>query len=251
MEPSGSSKLTLATLTNLTGLTPEEIIKAGKAGYFPSAKKGEYETVATLRGLFRFLKQQADKKGRPPTGSQSLPCYQSMASCAAATGIPLMVLKQAKADGSEAFRFSRVELGKLLPFLFAPKKKSTDGADTQDAIGDQNQNAVLNYWRARREKLRYEHETGALASKSEVRSDLIAAMAELYGSLDRVFCNQLPPAFVGLVELDIRKRCKAEIEAMKESMRTRFAKFVTAASVQETASASSLDLPDSSDSSGV
>ena len=198
---------------------------------------------------FLGLGEPKPKLGRPATGSQSLPCYQSMASCAAATGIPLIVLKQAKADGSEAFRFSRVELGKLLPFLFAPKKKSTDGADTQDAIGEGNQNAVLNYWRARREKLRFEHETGTLAPKAEVRSDLIAAMAELYGSLDRVFCNQLPPAFVGLVEIDIRKRCKAEIEAMKESMRSRFSKFVTAAAIQETGSASSLDLPDSSDSS--
>lgn len=170
--------------------------------------------------------EEQGKAGRPPIGTQGFPVYTSMASCAAATGIPLIVLKQLKEEGSPAFRFSRIDFKALIPDLIAARSKRKSGdAAKADEISETNQSAVLNYWRAQREKSKFEREQGQLASKSQVQRDLIAAMAELYGSLDRVFCNQLPPSLIGLHELDIRKRCKVEIERMKDAMRACFRKY--------------------------
>lgn len=161
-----------------------------------------------------------DKKGagRPAKGSQELPVYGSMGACASATGIPLFVIKQAKSDGCEAFRFSRIELGKLLPFIFRDRKE-VNQSTSEAAV---NWRREWEKYKAKREKRAYERDMGVLVSKDDVCRDVVAGMAEVYQTLDRVFCNELPPTLVGLAEMAIRHKCQGEIEQMKESLWKKF-----------------------------
>lgn len=172
-----------------------------------------------------------DKKGagRPAKGSQELPVYGSMGACASATGIPLFVIKQAKSDGCEAFRFSRIQLGKLLPFIFRDRKESNQ-ATGEAAV---NWRREWEKYKAKREKRAYERDMGVLVSKDDVRRDIVAGMAEVYQTLDRVFCNELPPTLIGLDEMQIRNRVKKEIDQMKIQLRQRFAEMTDVQPVEE------------------
>jgi hypothetical protein len=205
-------------------------------------KAGRKITKEDLR--FLGLEKEEAKAGRPAEGSQSLPVYGSMAACAAATGIPLWVIKQAKAEGCEAFRYGRIELAKLLlhfgkQFAHPDKVASSGGGDENEG----NWRQVFDKYHAMREKKRYLKEDEALISKEEVRTGMAAGVNELYSTLDRVFCNELPPTLMGLSEIEIRNRCKMEINQMKDSVRKRFESFapVQAAKVEAESSESSED----------
>jgi len=152
------------------------------------------------------------KMGRPRTPTPVLPIYDSMASCAAATGIPLGLLKRAKKGGCQAFRANRVNLSELLPWLFA------QGDDA--AVG--NWQEALVEFKARRERLRYERDKGNSIDRDLVRSAVQRGVSAVFGSLDRLFVNELPPVLRGLDEIPIRDRCQMAIEKLKEDLRKSF-----------------------------
>lgn len=152
------------------------------------------------------------KIGRPRIAAPMLPIYDSMGSCAAATGIPLGLLKRAKKGGCPAFRTNRVYLADLLPWLFA------QGDDA--AVG--NWQEMLTEFKARRERLRYERDKGNAVDRDLVRSAVQRGVSAVFGSLDRLFVNELPPALRGLDEIPIRDRCQAAIEKLKLELRKGF-----------------------------
>ena len=54
-------------------------------------------------------------------GDSSWPIFATQSQAAAATGIPVHVLKAAKDQGCPAFKFSRVYIGEFIPWYFAQK----------------------------------------------------------------------------------------------------------------------------------
>lgn len=69
--------------------------------------------------------QETKPIGRPREKSFVLPIYESMNQCSGMTGIPRVVLAEAKREGCPAFLpGNRVELGALLRWLFSHNKDS-------------------------------------------------------------------------------------------------------------------------------
>ena len=51
-----------ADLEKLTGLTDRQHRNISAQGYFPSPKNGQYQMIATIRGMFQYRKEEAEKK---------------------------------------------------------------------------------------------------------------------------------------------------------------------------------------------
>jgi len=83
--------------------------------------------------------------------------------------------------------------------------------------------AELDAWRSRRERLRYLTEAGEVVERGVVRDGIRAGMAELFAALDRALAGELPPAVVGLRELEVRGKVKEALEAAKAGFRGRMA----------------------------
>lgn len=224
----GNARIALDKLCLLTGVDATRINRLARLGYFPKIKNGEYELAPTLKGLFRHFLEEEEKRKRP-SDVQQLPVYSSMVACEAATGIPLFLIKQAKNEGCPAFRFSRVELEALLRFLFRDRKDAEAGS-AKTGLSYRQEWEKYKAWR---EKIKWEIDTKSVVSKDEVRRDTVAATSELYQTLDRIFCNELPPTLIGLDEMQIRNRVKKEIDQMKLQLRQRFAEMTDVQPVEE------------------
>lgn len=194
-----------------------KVRQANYANCLRKLKGGKTLTATEMRIVEEFQRgEEPRRQGRPSKGSQELPVYTSMGECSAATGIPLLRIKAAKDAGCTAFRYSRVELGKLLPFLFQdrPVEATEESGTSWRSEGDK--------YKALNEKLRYEENRGYLADKREVVQGLKAGQAEVFAMLERIFCAELPPALVGLREIELRDKCQSEIEKVKAALRKRF-----------------------------
>jgi hypothetical protein len=152
-----------------------------------------------------------------------------MTLCEKHTGIPVEVLRKAKQDGCTCFSYARVDLEKFLRWYFKPKdgelllpptpNNVPIGKSTGGARGE------LDQWRAGRERIKFLRESKKVVLKEEVKSDGQEAMAVLFETLERVFCAELPPALVGLRELEIYNRCRAEIDTLKDVLREKISKL--------------------------
>lgn len=71
----------------------------------------------------------------------------------------------------------------------------------------------------RRERLRYEREVGQTVERSAVRDAVAGGMARLFGALERELLGELPPALVGLREVETRDRLGAALESAKGRFR--------------------------------
>lgn len=149
-----------------------------------------------------------------------------MAQCSARTGIPVAGLREAKGAGAPGFVGSKVDLAALVPWVFGPEggrvgKAPADGQMELDGMSTVGSRGMLDHYKWKREKLRYERESGELASKQEVCDGLAAGMAVLFGELDRVLASELPPELVGMREMEIRRRVRDAVEEAKEGFRNR------------------------------
>ena len=141
-----------------------------------------------------------------------LPIFDSIAACSNVTGIPVTAIRWAKRNGCPAFRSSRVYLGELLPWLFGRKDAGETGKWQDDLIEA----------KAKRERIRLDRDEGRVIDRDFVRIGIQRGVAVLFGSLDRHFLNELPPALKGLDEVAIRDRSRAQIERMKAECRRQF-----------------------------
>ena len=92
----------------------EKIRKAQTAALLKRLAQGKTITAAQQE----FLDSQSEQPKQSAEPQPSLPIYDSMQQCSAATFIPLSVLKNAKRRGCDAFRANRVYLGLLLRWIF-------------------------------------------------------------------------------------------------------------------------------------
>ncbi|MCP5524094.1 MAG: hypothetical protein H7A46_21360 [Verrucomicrobiales bacterium] len=123
-------------LSRLSGLTERRLRALVSEGWLPSASKGHYPLVPAIQGLLRYYRERDQKR----TVQDS---YDSLASCANGTGIPMTALKHAKRSGCAAFRGSRVYLEPLLRWLFETPDRSPINYDQERAQHVVLQNAKL------------------------------------------------------------------------------------------------------------
>lgn len=219
-----SSLSDLSKLRKLTGLDAKIIKKACDGGYFPKPDKGFYEVVPTIRGCYEYLVK--DRGTSNYGGSQTLPVYASQKVCAAATGISVIIQRYFKSAGCDAFRFARVDLGKLILAMAGELGKMIGGESTSLVGASGNVNQELVAVKTQRELIKLEKDRGLVVNRADAQSAWHAAESELFAAIDRVLCNELPPVVVGLTELEISARCKRQIGDCKSRLRERLSKWL-------------------------
>ena len=146
-----------------------------------------------------------ETRGRPRSEPPSLPIYDSMEQCAAATGIPLKVIKAAKKAGSDAFQSNRVYLGRLLHWVF--------NNDEADSVMDWNQE--LAKFKAKREEIKLGKDAEQIADRPTIQRGAGKIMAIIFDALERSFCYELPGANVGKSEVEQAAAAKAVISGLR------------------------------------
>lgn len=123
--------ITKEKLSKLTGIPVARLRQLAADGFFSKAVDGSYKLTDAIQGLFKYYRET----------SQQLPVFDSIDACVGATGIPRHVIKSAKKLGCSAFSSNRVNLGKLLPFLFGKEIKG-GSSSTSMTIDDWKQRKV-------------------------------------------------------------------------------------------------------------
>lgn len=195
IDDKSKEKIFQADLANIVRKT-----KAGK-----TLTKAEREIIAAAPGG----KKRA--AGRPRSDAPPLPIYDSISAAAAATHIPETLIKRAKRAGCAAFRSNRVDLAKLLEWIFA------QGESGENWIEFRAKYAALN------EKLEHDERAGQLVEKEPTARGIHAAEAVFFGALDRIFLSTLPPFLAGLDEFQVRQRIAPEVETLKATLRAELA----------------------------
>lgn len=115
MESPGT--ITREKLSQLTGIPVARLRQLAADGFFSKASNGSYKLTEAIQGLFRYYRET----------SQELPVFDSIEACVGSTGIPKDTIKEAKRAGSDAFRSNRVDLKRLLSWLFSENGKDSSG----------------------------------------------------------------------------------------------------------------------------
>lgn len=160
--------------------------------------------------------------GRPAEGSNTLPVYNSMKECAAATGIPEEIQREAKAEGCDAFRYNRVHLALLLPFIW--KERAAPEMAEQDADGVEKPRTIrqwLEYYKMSRERRRDSVEAGEIIDKSEVREGIQKAVSIYFGQLEKMI-REMPPVIRGMDERGIAAEMRKSIDHIRSDVKARF-----------------------------
>jgi hypothetical protein len=129
------------------------------------------------------MRKKPSNETKPQT---RLPIFDTMMQCSSATGIPVSVMKQAKRGGSDAFKHGRIDLQKLLHWIFAKGPATVDWGDE------------FKKWRSKLEELKHDKEIKKLV----VRADEIAR-AYKFASWQRDYLTEkltkeYPSAVAGL-----------------------------------------------------
>ena len=106
--------------------------------------------------------------------------------------------------------------------LLAVKRRNKGGSP--DVLSDlaqaRHRLTIAQALRAEREE---RHAAGEIIDLAEARAACRTLMADLFATLDRIFCVELPPSIAGMNELDMRAKCRIEIEALKKTLREQYA----------------------------
>ena len=115
-----------AQMAKLSGLTERRLRELAAEGFFPKPNDGKFQLVPTIQGLLRYYRERDQQRIMQDS-------YDSIASCASATGIPITTIKHAKRSGCSAFRGSRVLLAPLLRWIFESAERSPINYDNERA----------------------------------------------------------------------------------------------------------------------
>lgn len=192
----------------------------------PTSTAAEKIASANVAALLRKL-----KAGKPLTKAQleivqahtgesepgKLPHFPSIKSCSASTGIPLAILKQAKANGCPAFRQNNsVSLGEFLRWFF---QQAIDNGDLPPGVASWRD--ALNKFQAQREQIKLAEDRKQVMQFSDAHQQAAEAAAFFFGELDRAE-RELPPAVKGLDEIEAMQTLKAFFKSVRENARKRF-----------------------------
>ena len=136
-----------------------------------------------------------------------------MAQCSAQTGIPLHVLKFAKAQGAPGFEHGRVKLEPVLRWIM-------EHADDLDASGI-NWNRELTKYRSKREEIKLGQDRTEVISREQVAAGVDLCREIIEEEMVKTFVEHLPALLVGRDERGIHDAGREAIEQLKETLRTR------------------------------
>lgn len=123
-------------LARLTGLSERRLRQLAQFGAIPPAKRHRYPLAETLRGIFRYYRQQDQESALRDE-------YPTLAACSKATGIPLAVLYQAQRLGCPALAGGRVRLAPFLQWFYTHQVGSSIDLEAQQILRLRLQNAKL------------------------------------------------------------------------------------------------------------
>jgi hypothetical protein len=160
-----------------------------------------------------FYRPRPGKMGRPRLAAATMPIFDSIAQCAASTGVPATALKMAKSNGCQAFRSNRVDFGEFVRWWFGDGEK----VDSKDWSKE------LKRVQALRESIKLEEDQRESISFGKVARFLQGLVGnDFFGELERL-CQEWPPALKGLDEAAIHAAIVGEVERMKVVLRARLA----------------------------
>lgn len=136
-----------------------------------------------------------------------------MAQAAAASRVPLRALKMAKRGGCDGFMHNKVDMGRFIAWWFSNEATGEDWSDE------------LKKAQALRERIRLSEDQERVIDFGAVHEFHRALVGALFSDLDRIFCNELPPALKGQTEIRIRTRCARDIERLKRTMEKQVQEF--------------------------
>lgn len=142
--------------------------------------------------------------------TEGLPTYDSFEQCASATGIPVSVIKQAKAkdaryNGCPAFNSNRVYLRPLLGWYF--------NEFTPDLLldwGNRDKKAAAEIKEEKLKQIRKES-----IKFSDIQTIHPQLMHTLFDMLHTEFAAELPPTIVGRQEREVSELCRKKIERIR------------------------------------
>ncbi len=186
-----------------TGVSTGLLQIAIKEGYVSATVRHKYQPANTLLGLIKFFQARHGK----------LPTFDNAEQCAAATGIPLAMIKAVRKRSQAAFVGKRIDLGKLLRDLFIVREERD--------------------WRQVREQAEAEvAEINArirkneILEKSEVKDAINRAMSKLFLALNQGSEVGLPPLLKGCDEVTIRNHLLSRDNDLKTSLTAEWGKLL-------------------------
>ncbi len=192
-----------AQMAKLSGLTERRLRELAAEGFFPKPNDGKFQLVPTIQGLLRYYRERDQQRIMQDS-------YDSIASCASATGIPVTTIKHAKRSGCSAFRGSRVLLAPLLRWIFESAERSPINYDNERA-----QNVVLQNAKLRVEIRQMKRELIPVDEVSQLGAQLGGAIRGVVARLHRV-----APSLVGHPVDVIETRLKEEEDEVLKQLHT-------------------------------
>ena len=153
---------------------------------------------------------------KPGPKPKDLPTYVSLGACATALKIPKGFLSDAKRAGCSAFRANgTVNLADFIQWLCTDNPgEEADGMKWSEKLARV---------KTKREEMRLAQDEGKTIERGIVQDALTNGMAVFRGEVERILCTELPPALKGLSELEIQRRCVAEITRLMDALREKLA----------------------------
>jgi hypothetical protein len=176
----------VSTLTEICGLSENRIRMIAADGYYPSAKKGFYETGPTIVGLLKHFRDSRNKHKVS---------YDSLESAAAAMGTSKENLQDAKKRGCPGFGASgKIYPDEIIPWLQARKIMDRTEPITKKEMLECNRLEI----QIKNLLLKFEVSSGALIARSKVSAEYVRIATEIRSVLFQKLRNELPARLEGL-----------------------------------------------------
>jgi len=173
-----------------------------------SQKEPLTKSEKALEDGMGFYRTKPGKMGRPRLPIATMPMFDSLAQCSAATGVPVTALKMAKANGCQAFRSTRVDFGGFIRWWFGAKVDSVDWSKE------------LKKEQTLRERIKREEDQRESINFGKVSRFLQTLVGQhFFGELERM-SQEWPPVLKGLDERAIHAAIVDQVERMKVNLRS-------------------------------
>lgn len=201
---SNSELRSLSDMMKLTGLGIGKFQQAAKEGFISSNSKKQYPQGATLLGMIKFLSSKAE----------TLPSYDNVSQCSAATGIPVAVIKNTRRKSKQGFTNQMVQLGPLLRAIF-----ESDALENQD-------------WKKHKEKhdallaeIKFKDADKKTLDRDDASMAIRRGVSIIFSSLYRYAQIEWPPQLKGLVEHEISAKLTEGIRTFETEAKAELLKF--------------------------
>ena len=192
-----------AQLIRLSGLTDRRLRELAREGWLPAPTLGQFQLVGAIQGLLRYYRERDEKRSVQDS-------YDSIASCAAATGIPTTAIKHAKRSGCAALRGSRVYLAPLIRWLFETPNRSPVNYEQEKA-----QHVVLQNQKLKVQVRRMKQELIPVEEVSHLGAEVGSAIRKVLTRLHRI-----APSLEGHPVEVIEARLKEEEDEVLKQLHT-------------------------------